>query len=70
MVYLYDGILFSYEEKQSTNISCNMNELGNMMLNERRQKKSRKGKKRKDKFSASREFINFVGKITQIHIKR
>ena len=37
MVYLYDGILFSYEEKQSTNISCNMNELGNMMLNERRQ---------------------------------
>lgn len=26
MVYLYDGILFSHEEKQNTNISYNMNE--------------------------------------------
>ena len=26
MVYLYDGILFSHEEKQSINISYNMKE--------------------------------------------
>lgn len=31
--------------------------------------RTREGKKKKDKLSASREFINFVGKITQIHIK-